>query len=251
MKKILSVPYSFYVAVLFMTCLTILMILYIPLLLISNDRTRMRIIYFLNRIFLKGIWSTLSGIWVTVEGAENIDPNKTYVFVCNHSNALDIPFGASCIPHNYYKPLVKKELLSVPVMGVLLRITSLAVDRKSAESRKETSRKMAQWLKEGISLFIFPEGTRNRTEKPLKEFYDGAFKVAIAAEAEVAPFVYINLRALQPVDTKFIFPGKITMRFLPPIATKGMTEADTEGLKTKVYQQIEEVLLKEDSLFKK
>ena len=249
MKKILSIPYSIYVAVLFMTCLTILMILYMPLLMIRNERIRLRIIYFLNRIFLSGVWSIFSGIWVKVEGTENIDPAKTYVFVCNHSNVLDIPFGASCIPHNYYKPLVKKEMLNIPVMGVLLRITSLPVDRNSPESRKLSSQKMVEWLKGGMSLFIFPEGTRNRTDKPLKEFYDGAFKVAIQGEAEVAPFVFINIRGLQPVDTKWVFPGKITMRFLPPISTKKMTEADTESLKNKVYQQIEEVLLKEDKLF--
>jgi 1-acyl-sn-glycerol-3-phosphate acyltransferase len=226
-----------------------MLIIYVPLLLIRNDRTRMKIIYFLNKLFLKWIWSTLVGIWVTIEGREKIKADQTYAFVCNHSNLLDIPFTASCIDH-YYKPLVKKEMFKTPVLGALLRMTSLGVDRSSPESRKNVYKKMAEAMKNGLSLLVFPEGTRNRTPEPTKEFYDGAFKAAIAAQAYVAPFVLINIRHLQPVDSNLIYPGRITMRFLDPISTAGMTEADTESLKTRVRAMIDEVLRKEDVLFK-
>jgi 1-acyl-sn-glycerol-3-phosphate acyltransferase len=250
MKKILASIYMVYVAILFFTCLTCMLIIYVPLLLIRNDRTRMKIIYMLNKFFLKWIWSSLTGIWVTVEGRDKIDDNKTYAFVCNHSNMLDIPFTASCIDH-YYKPLVKKELMSFPILGPLLRMTSMGVDRSSPESRKNVSTKMAEAMKNGLSLLIFPEGTRNRTPEPTKEFYDGAFKAAIAAQANIAPFVLINIRHLQPVDSILIYPGRITMRFLDPISTAGMTEADTEALKNRVRGMIDDVLRKEDILFKK
>lgn len=238
-----------YVAIVFFSCLTSMLIIYVPLLLIRNDRTRMKVIYFFNKLFLKWIWSNLVGIHVTVQGREKIQEDKTYAFVCNHSNMLDIPFTASCIEH-YYKPLVKKELLSFPVLGPLLRMTSLGVDRSSAESRKNVAAKMADAMKSGLSLLIFPEGTRNRTPEPTKEFYDGAFKSAIAAQAYVAPFVLINIRHLQPVDSYLIYPGRVTMRFLDPVSTVGMTEADTESLKARVRGMIDEVLRKEDVLFK-
>jgi 1-acyl-sn-glycerol-3-phosphate acyltransferase len=68
-------------------------------------------------------------------GREKIKEDSVYVFVCNHSNMLDIPFTGSCIDH-YYKPLVKKELLSFPVLGPLLRMTSLGVDRKSPRAAR-------------------------------------------------------------------------------------------------------------------
>jgi len=249
MKKILAAIYTAYVGILFFACLICMLIIYVPLLLVRNERTRMKMIYFLNKFFLKWIWSTLVGIWVTVEGREKIDDDKVYAFVCNHSNMLDIPFTASCIDH-YYKPLVKKELMSFPVLGPLLRMTSIGVDRSSPESRKNVGAKMADVMKNGLSLLIFPEGTRNRTPEPTKEFYDGAFKAAIAAQASIAPFVLINIRHLQPVDSNWVYPGRITMRFLDPISTVGMTEADTEALKTKTRSMIDEVLRKEDVLYK-
>jgi 1-acyl-sn-glycerol-3-phosphate acyltransferase len=249
MKKIPAAIYTAYVGILFFLCLTCMLIIYVPLLLIRNERTRMKMIYFFNKLFLKWIWSTLVGIWVTVEGREKIKDDQTYAFVCNHSNMLDIPFTASCIDH-YYKPLVKKELLSFPVLGPLLRMTSLGVDRSSPESRKNVSVKMADAMKNGLSLLIFPEGTRNRTPEPTKEFYDGAFKATIAAQANIAPIVLINIRHLQPVDSNRVYPGRITMRFLDPISTVGMTEADTEALKTKTRSMIDEVLRKEDVLYK-
>ena len=249
MKKILAPFYFVWVATLFFFCLTCMLIIYVPLLVIRNDRTRMKIIYVINKIFLKWGWSTLVGIPVTIQGREKIDDDKVYAFVCNHSNMLDIPFTASCIDH-YYKPLVKKELMSFPILGPLLRMTSLGVDRNSPESRKNVSIKMAEAMKNGLSLLIFPEGTRNRTPEPTKDFYDGAFKAAITAQANIAPIVLINIRHLQPVDSNWVYPGRITMRFLDPISTAGMTEADTESLKNRVRGMIDDVLRKEDILYK-
>lgn len=249
MKKLLAYIYFGYVAIVFMACLIVMLILYVPLLLIRNDRTRMRIIYFLNKVFMKWIWSNLAGITVRVEGREKIDDHKTYAFVCNHSNMLDIPFTSSCIDH-YYKPLVKRELLSTPILGPLLRMTSIAVDRKSPEDRRKAAEKMVNMMKMGLSLLIFPEGTRNRTPEPTKEFYDGAFRAAIAAQVNIAPFVLINIRHLQPVDSMLIYPGRVTMRFLEPISCAGMTEADTEALKSRVRAMIDAELRKDDVLFK-
>jgi 1-acyl-sn-glycerol-3-phosphate acyltransferase len=108
---------------------------------------------------------------------------------------------------------------------------------------------MVEWMKNGLSLLVFPEGTRNRTPEPTKEFYDGAFKAAIAAGADIAPFVLINIRDLQPVDSSLVMPGKITMRFLDPVTTKGLTEADAPALKEKVRGMISDVLRKEDRMF--
>ena len=249
MKKIFGTLYSIYSGTLFFLCLTMMLLLYIPLLLIRNDRSRMRVIYFFNRVFLRYIWSNLTGVWVTIQGREKIKDDQVYAFVCNHSNMLDIPFNASCIDH-YYKPLVKKELMSVPVLGPLLRMTSIGVDRKNAESRQRTTKKMIDSMKAGMSLLIFPEGTRNRTPEPTKEFYDGAFKIAIAAQASIAPIVLINIRHLQPVNSLMVFPGRVTMRFLDPISTVGMTESDTEKLKNHVRELISDVLRREDVLFK-
>ena len=250
MRKIIAIPFSIYVAVTFFIIMCILLLIYTPLLVIRDDRKRMRIIYFFNKWLIWKFWTNIAFLPVTVQGREKIKNDETYVFVPNHSNMLDIPYTSSCIDH-YYKPLVKKELLRQPVLGQLLAMVSLPVDRKSAESRKKTAEKMAEWLQSGLGLLIFPEGTRNRTPQPVKEMYDGAFRVAIQAQVNVAPIALINLRGLQPVDSPWFYPGKITMRFLDPISTKGMTEADVESLKNRVSKMIGDVLLAEDSYFNK
>lgn len=250
MIKFFQYIYSSYVAILFFLLLLLMLLLYVPLLLLRNDKTRMTIIYFINELFLRKIWATLVGIRIKVENRAIIKENQTYVFVANHSNPIDIPLMGSCINH-YFKPLVKKELLSTPILGQLLRMTSLPVDRKSPESRKLSTEKMIAWLKGGLSLLIFPEGTRNRTPEPVKEFYDGAFKVAIAAQVSIAPVVMLNVRGLMEADGFLLKPGKVTVRFLPPVSTIGLTENDVELLKNKIATQMRTVLLQEDSFFTK
>jgi len=83
----------------------------------------------------------------------------------------------------------------------------------------------------------------------VKEMYDGAFRVAIEAQASIAPIALINLRGLQPVDSIWFYPGKVTMRFLDPISTKGMTENDIDALRDKTRKMIGDVLQAEDEFF--
>ena len=250
MKKIFGSIFAVYVLLLFFMCAAIMLALYIPLLLLPSDRIRMKCIYFINKIMMKWIWSSLTGIWIRIEGRQKLDNDKTYVLVCNHSNMLDIPFMASCV-EMYFKPLVKKEIFKVPIVGSLFRMTSIPVDRHNAESRRQSTQVMIDALKGGLSLMLFPEGTRNRTPEPTKEFYDGAFKVAIAAQVPIAPMVLINIRSLQPVDEIRVYPGIVTMRFLDPIPTVGMTEADTPMLRDRVRAIISEVLLHEDRMYRR
>jgi 1-acyl-sn-glycerol-3-phosphate acyltransferase len=86
---------------------------------------------------------------------------------------------------------------------------------------------------------------------PVKEMYDGAFRSAIAAQANIAPIALINVRSLQPVDSPWFYPGKITMRFLDPISTKGMTEEDIPKIKEQTRKAIGDVLLAEDPFYRK
>lgn len=250
MKKILAIPYSFYVAVSFTICLIFLFFLYALVSPIKDDRKRMSYIYKFNKIIFRYFWANIALVPIKVEGREKIKDEEVYVFTANHSNLLDIPYSSSCVDH-YYKPLVKKEVLKVPIMGKMFEWTSLAVDRGSKDDRKNSMTTMIEWVKSGISIWIFPEGTRNRTPHPVKEFYDGAFKLAIEAQVSVAPIVILNSRSLQPVDSMLFYPGKVTFRFLDPIPTKGMTEADVPALKERVAKLIEETLLKEDKYFKR
>jgi len=145
-----------------------------------------------------------------------------------------------------YRPLSKIELSRVPMFGFLWRHTLVFVDRKSPESRHKSIHELEKLItRENISVLIFPEGTRNRTANPLKEFYDGAFRIAIECKVPVIPMVMINTKGITPQNTWIIHPGLLECHFLPPVFTEGLTEADVPALKDKVYKMMQQVLLEQ------
>ena len=82
---------------------------------------------------------------------------------------------------------------------------------------------MKEVLRLGMHMCIYPEGTRNRTNEPLKKFFDGAFKLAIDTKKEVIPCVIFGTKAAMPVHkTFYLKPTKLAMHFLPAVAPDGM-----------------------------
>ncbi|MCW3124921.1 MAG: phospholipid/glycerol acyltransferase, partial [Bacteroidetes bacterium] len=108
------------------------------------------------------VWMKLCGYTIIVEGGEKVDRQKTYMFVCNHSNLLDLPMTAYFMTF-YYKSLAKKELKYIPIFSYLIQRSAVLVDRSSAESRKHSMEVVVNLLRQGLSFLIFPEGTRNKT----------------------------------------------------------------------------------------
>jgi 1-acyl-sn-glycerol-3-phosphate acyltransferase len=247
LKNIVNIIYSIYAITLFFITLFLLMLIYLCVYLL-NDRTRTLIAHRADKILLS-VWFPICGFRIKIEGGEKIDPTGTYMFVSNHSNMLDMPLIGYFLQH-YYKSLAKKELRRIPILGFLLSVISLFVDRGSAESRRKSTQTMVDALHNGMSILIFPEGTRNKTDQPLKSFYPGAFKTAILAGIPVQPFVCLGVRELQPVGTFRVYPGMMHIKVLDAIATKGMTADQSDALQERVYKMMEEEILKGDPLFK-
>ena len=213
-----------------------------------NDKTRTLAAYRANRV-ISGLWFAACGYSLKIEGAEKIDPSKTYMFVCNHCNILDMPITGYFLQH-YYKSLAKQDLRRIPFMGFLFSAACVFVDRSSNESRRKSTQVIMDKLKNGVSFLIFPEGTRNSSDEPLKSFHRGAFMTAIMAQVPVLPLVYLDHRALQPVSTFSFKPGAIRVKVFDPIDTAEMTTADVDNLKNRVYHLLEETIEKEDKKFK-
>lgn len=195
------------------------------------------------------VWLKLCGYTIKVEGKEKVDLHKTYMFVCNHSNLLDLPMTAYFMTF-YYKSLAKKELKYVPIFSYLIQRSAVLVDRSSAESRRHSIMVVADLLRHGLSFLIFPEGTRNKTGKPLKDFFSGAFKMAIMAQVPVQPFVFLDHHELQPVRSYRFHPGNLRIKVLDAIETKGMQAEDAKALQDRVYWVMEEAILAEDVDFR-
>jgi 1-acyl-sn-glycerol-3-phosphate acyltransferase len=108
------------------------------------------------------------------------------------------------------------------------------VDRKSETSRRESFTKMKNVLGMGLHMCIYPEGTRNKTDQPLKSFHDGAFRLAVATQKPILPALIFNSRKVLPVNSTFmLMPHVLRMHFLP--AVKINADDTVESLKEKLF----------------
>lgn len=189
------------------------------------------------------IFSLLTFVRFKIQGKRIPKKDKAYVYVSNHNSYLDAVALPLAIPGEF-KSLGKKELLNIPVFGWILKSIAVLVDRSNVESRKESIERLAQSFKSGISIFIFPEGTTNKTDQPLTPFYDGAFRLAIENQAPVLPMVILNSKALMPRKGFNNQPGTVHIHFLEPVETTGMTMEEVPELKLRVYHLMENAILK-------
>jgi len=248
-QRILSVPYSIYSYTIYFSSLVIM---FIASLFISVAFSKRKAEYYFLRTLKmwSDTWMFLSGIRIKFVGRENYEPARSYVMVSNHYSLLDMMTGASSVRPNV-KVLAKAEIKKVPLFNKLFAMGGVFVDRRSKESRELSKQKLTAAIQRGMSIFLYPEGTRNRTQNPLKEFYDGAFKIAVEQQTPIMPMVTINSRFINRLDSFWLWPGTYHVHFLPAVETVGLNEEDVPALREKVYRLMEETILKFDRWFSK
>ncbi len=191
----------------------------------------------LSRIWMR-TWLTLIACPLKVIGKENFKKDENYVVVFNHNAFLDVPLSAPFVPGGN-KTIAKDSFAKIPVFAWFYKRGGIMVNRKDEKSRIKSYEEMRKVLAQGIHMCLYPEGTRNRTDKPLKEFYDGAFKLAIDSQKEIIPCVLLGTKKAMPINKKlYLMPTKLTMIFLPAIPSENITYND---LNKKVYDKMLEV----------
>ena len=201
------------------------------------------IIYQICR-FWATVWYFLVGIKHKEIYEHPHDRTKQYIFVANHISYMDIP-PIVLIAHQPVRILGKYEMVKVPVFGWIYRAAVILVDRRDSDTRSKSVRALKSALKHNISIFIFPEGTFNETKEPLKEFYDGAFRIAIETETPIKPVLLVD--TLKRLHYKGIFeltPGINRVVYLEEVPVLGLTLKDINSLKQKVYTIMENGLRK-------
>lgn len=195
---------------------------------------------FLFRKIGKGIMLS-SGIKMEKHYHSHYDAQQAYVVVGNHNTAIDIPVNTSTCPKNInIKFLSKAEASKIPILGVLIAQLCVLVDRKNATSRKRSFTLMAEEIKKGYSIFLYPEGARNRSKALVKDFYDGAFRLAIDHQIPLVVCTIVGAKKVNsPHKMLSVQPGKIAVHWEKPISTKGMTSNDIAQLK----QQAKKMML--------
>ena len=175
---------------------------------------------------------------------EAMSLDSSYIFVANHISYLD----AALIPKTFrhpVRPLGKAEMAKVPVFGFIYKNTIVTVDRSSSGSRVKSVQILKSILRRGISILVFPEGTFNTTDRPVKEFYDGAFRIAIETGTPIKPVLILN--AYDRMHYRSIFslnPGKSVSVFLPEVSVDGLTLLDVNMLKQMVAERMSEGLVR-------
>lgn len=190
------------------------------------------------------IWYVLVGIKHKSVYEHPHDKNKQYIFVANHISYMDIPPIVRAI-HQPVRALGKYEMVKYPIFGWIYRAAVILVDRRNAEARAKSVRALKAALRHGISIFIFPEGTFNETEKPLKDFYDGAFRIAIETQTPIKPVLFVD--TLDRMHYRSIFeltPGICRCVFLEEISVTGLHMSDIAQLKATTYRIMEEGLMR-------
>jgi 1-acyl-sn-glycerol-3-phosphate acyltransferase len=183
-------------------------------------------------------------IRVRVQNKEIVDPKKTYVFVANHLSQLDIPvYALAC--KNTFRFLAKAELTKIPLLGFIIKRLYITVDRGDKNDRSKSIQAMKSSLDDNISVFLCPEGTRNRTKELLLPFKDGAFRLAIEAQKPIAVLTIFNSRERNsPTSPISLIPGTIDAKWEGIIETKGLGAGDVERIKDQAADMIRNSLIK-------
>lgn len=193
-----------------------------------------------SRIWMN-TWLFLVGCPVSITGRENFAKGRSYVVVFNHNALLDVPLSAPYVP-GANKTIAKASFAKIPLFGWFYSKGSVLVDRKNERSRSRSFEAMKAVLNMGMHMCIYPEGTRNRTAEPIKQFYDGAFRLAVASGKEIMPCIITGTKKAMPINKPFyLLPTKLGMHFLPPVSSSGIS---VNELKDKVHAMMSDYYTK-------
>ena len=196
------------------------------------------------------IWSRLfcilSLVKIEVRGRENIDKNTSYVFVSNHQGAYDIFLIYGYLNHNF-KWMMKKSLRRIPFVGKACAAAGhIFVDRSGPKSIRETLDMAEQTLRHGMSLVVFPEGSRTWNGK-LQRFKKGAYQLAIDLNLPVVPLTIDGSFSVLPRSSYLIKPGKMILTIHKPLFPDPISGHDIETLMKKSYEAAVSALPKEET----
>ena len=194
------------------------------------------------QLWLARVWArcllAVSGVQVSGEGRERIDPNASYVIASNHSSYIDTPVILSVIPVQF-RFLAKQELFKIPFLGNHLKTAGhIPVPREDPRAAVKTMSLAAENIRtKRVSMLIFPEGGRT-DDGALQSFKEGAAYIAIKAGVPLVPVAISGARAVLPRGSAVVRSGKVILRIGEPIPTEGLTLKDRERLTQQARESI-------------
>jgi len=176
---------------------------------------------------------------VRVEGMEHLNGKGPYIFMSNHQGYYDIFTLQSHLPYQF-KWLAKKELFSVPFLGwTMAAVGYISIDRGGTRDTVGAMNEAAQKIRDGMSVVIFPEGSRS-PDGSIQPFKKGGFTLAIKSKVPIVPIAISGSRDIIPKDRLTVTAGEIRMFVGPPIEIQHYSLKDRESLMRKVRETISE-----------
>ena len=163
-----------------------------------------------------------------VRGSERVAPDRAYVYMSNHQSHLDIPMLYATLPSPTIRMLAKKELFQIPVWGRGLRAAEfIEVDRGNHQRAMRSIEDAARLVRDGVSIYLAPEGTRSRDGK-IGKLKKGGFHLALGTGAPIVPVAIRGTIDILPRGGKVMQRGRrVDVTIGAPIASAGR---DLDGL---------------------
>ncbi|MCX7822357.1 MAG: 1-acyl-sn-glycerol-3-phosphate acyltransferase [Syntrophobacterales bacterium] len=187
----------------------------------------------------------VTGTRVVIKNKELVDPRETYVYMANHQSWFDIFALLAHVP-GQFRWLAKEELYRIPILGQAMKLIGyIPIDRSNRAKAFESIAKAAERVREGVSIMVFPEGTRS-IDGVLQPFKKGGFILAIHSKKPILPISISGSHKVMPKRSWMVHPGTITITFHPPIPTEAYTIDDRDKLIALVEEAIRKGLTPEE-----
>jgi 1-acyl-sn-glycerol-3-phosphate acyltransferase len=194
------------------------------------------------------LWATtllkVTRVKVEISHLEDLNPDQAYIFAANHQSAFDILALLSKLKVQF-RWLAKDSLFTIPIFGWAMKRTGyIPINRSNAKQAYQSLLQAAQKIKEGNSVVIFPEGTRQQGDH-LGSFKKGGFVLSLKSKQPIVPISILGSGRILPKKGFNITPGTIRIFLGKPIPTKDYHPKEAEILMEKVREAIEKNLTDE------
>lgn len=208
----------------------------------AKDKASLRIVQWAFKVI-----RFLSGIKTTVIGYENIPKDEAVLYVGNHNSYFDIVIGYSMVP-GLTGFVSKKEIGKVPLLNTWMKnLYCLFLDRDNIKEGLKTILQGIDYIKNGVSIAIFPEGTRSE-DGTMAEFKEGSLKFAEKTGCKIIPMVQNNTRPIWEAHMPFIKKTHTVIEFGKPIDIKELSREEKKFLGAYTKRVIEEIYEKNKTL---
>nr|HID58870.1 1-acyl-sn-glycerol-3-phosphate acyltransferase [Desulfobacterales bacterium] len=212
----------------------ITLILYPEAVLVTLFQKNGRLAHLLGRVWAKSILF-VSRVKVRVIGLENLDKNGSFIYMANHQSMFDILVLYAYLPVQF-RWLAKIELFRIPLFGhAMSRIGCIGIDRSDGKAAYRSLMAAAQRVNNGISVLVFPEGTRSH-DGEIKPFKKGGFLLALKSKRPIVPIVIHGTHEIMRRGRIRVKPGRVVMKINQPIQTESYNKSTQKILMDRVMR---------------